>query len=524
MSKKPTKLEIENRFMTRRQFLFSGGTMLMLPPLLSLMPRSVLAQALNPSTRPKRLCLMPMLYGMYPTHLQPTVPANLLTRQNAPGSTSIGYSYAKLSELPDSLSYVVNESLSDLKGDLNIYAGLDQISHSGHTWGLFSGGVGGNNAEGRSIDVILPQSAAFKASFRGKEAVIRQGSWKQAGTSSHFYDRTKDASGRLLPGIENFIGMSGDREDGKIFEKLFSGVTQGSSSSIGSVTGVGRKEYLIDRVIDDFRELKNSRRISSVDKTLLSQFADNLYEVQSKIQVPAPLPTQACQKPNINFQLAANSRYDAPVADWDQYWRNIFEMVALAFSCDQSRIFTSEYFKPYGQDHHNIDDSEAEYFGTKHQKDWIHLMAQHLVRRLKGMKDPFGNGTETLLDNTLILWANEHSYRAFHGHANIPIMTFGRLGTETRSGYYMDFDQKSFGTGDKDREHRGFPQKMLLVAIMKSMGMTDAEIDREGDGKGFGNWPAGYWKDENSEYPMSDFYDMAYFNQYHSEPLPFFKV
>ncbi len=507
MKKKDTKTLNEERYISRRQFLIgSASTALMLPTLVSMLPKGLAQNML--SEKKLRLCLLPTEYGMRNDHL--------LGRAHSHPSMQVFQAaprirYGALSQLSGDISYIVDSKLTPYRNQMNLYNGLDLMSAYGHNFGGFSGSIGGREPNvGRSIDVIIEQSAAFKKNFKGSTPVIRQINHMWSGGFS--YDRKRDAKGNFLLGESNCVPIKSETNDGKIFNSLFAG--QSSSTPVTNDQGLSRRQLLVDSVLPDYTALKNHRRISGSDKSLLDQYVNTLHEIESNLQAPNAAPI-SCGGP-AGFKKQSGDRGE--IADWNQYWKNMFAMVVAAFACDQSRIYCGHYH-PYNSRHHDIDGSAAENYGSKHQKDWINLMVDNLIKPLKEIQDPFGGGS--LLDNTLVVWHNEHEGRG-HAHGNVPVMTFGGFGGRVRTGYFMDFKQDSSTLAL--REKRGFPMKMMLVSILEAMGVSRDEILREGDGNGFGSWPEFLARNSanNPVHLIREHYDLSYFASRHSSPLPFF--
>ncbi len=490
---------INERFVSRRQFLYGVGATIALPPLLSLMSKATASGLVTEKKR--RLCLLPTQFGMHLNHLVPDISAAAITHATHNNLPIPPIRMAALKDLgPNPLSYVIDQNMDDLRGDINTFAGLDLMSPYGHNFGFFCGsGMGYSPVYGRSIDAIIEDSAAFKASFKGVASAIR--SKNNPWTGPFFFDRQKDFEGKFLRGEENAISLPMHLHDGAIFQELFGRSVNPSAAETADIT---RRTLLVDLVYPDYAKLKANRRISTNDKYLLDKYIEEMHNVQTKLQSP-PL---ACGTPNFIESTNASGIYN-----WEQYWKNIFEMVILAFSCDQSRIYCGQYV-PGDDKHHAADESEAEYWGSKHQKEWIHMMTRHLVRGLKSTVDPFGNG-ESLLDNTLVLWHNEHSGRA-HGHHSIPVMTFGKLGGAVKSGYAFDYTQNTLNS--MGYRHWGYPSKMMMVTLLEAMGVTKAEYFLEGDGPN----TYGAWQKNLHNYSVKDIYDANFFEAHHNDPLPHF--
>ncbi len=521
---KSKKKLIEERFISRKQFLVGAGTTLALPTLVSLMPRAM-AQAA--SQKKLRLGLFGSVFGMNNINIAPYLNDNFNPPDSATSSKATAVSSYNGESIPrikatalsqlsglNQLSDVIDSAFNPYRSEMTFLRGLDQMTVSGHPKGFFSGsssneGTGGGLiSDGRSIDVIISESAAFKASFRGSNAVVRVSNYGQSADDDFFYDRNKSGSG-FASGFDNCKRFSPVVNDRKLFDSLFAGLGSGGGGSTPPPTTVDRRKLIIDLIKPDLDALSGHNRISNVDKQTLAQFSEGIYQIETNLVAP-PVATASCSKPNAYNYQSAN---DQEPANREQYWKNISEMMVIAFQCDISRILCGQlsYKQPAGfsDAHHSIDGSSANEYGSLEQRLWLTYLAKYLANGLKNVRDADGS---TILDNTLLVWHNEHSGRNLHLGNNVPCVTFGGLGGAVKKGYLIDYLQK---TGDNlgiADQYRGYPAKMLMVGIMEAMGVTDAEIQREGSGGKFGTWPG----------DVSALYTNSYFGSHHNKTLPYF--
>lgn len=498
---KKTKNHIKNRFSSRRQFLFQSGASLILPPLVSLLPRSVLAQSQTPV---RRLIFLTTEFGMHSDHIFKDSPQSAKVKAAIAGLPHL--KVAKLKDLDlDSnggLSYMASPQLSDLFGEMNIYQGLDRLGDVGHDFGVLAGVRGSRTpSNGRTIDYIIESSQAFKQSYQGRLPTIRV--MNSQSKNPMFFNRQIDPSTGLFKKGENTISWDRlYRSDGQVFFELF---VRGQDSGGSAALVKQRKQWLVDAVFEDYKNLKNSRRLASEDKTKLNDYVERIQELQRRVANPDNVIN--CQTPNIVAAIPAAQSGSSSGSG--RFSENICEMTRLAFACDASRMLSFHYH-PFDAAHHDMDRSTDDNYGSKHQRQVVEFFAEKLIRPLKNQQDPINGGR--LFDNCFFLFCNEHSTRAGHHPMNIPMMSFGDLGGSLKKGYLLDYRKNlaQFKEG-------GYPLKMLLVSLMRGMGMSQNEILSLGPTpNSFGLW---------TEYDRKAFgfirHRDPYFDTNHSNPLPF---
>ncbi|HVK60356.1 MAG TPA: DUF1552 domain-containing protein [Bdellovibrionales bacterium] len=465
---------INNRYFGRRQFLMGvGGHFLMLPVLTSMLPRA-LAQAVQAN---RRLALFPMEYGMHTKYLRP----DLATVASLMKTHKSGIKYASLASLPKPVSFVVDSSYSDLLSQMNLFRGLDFMQETVHTHGVFAGvpefvSDGHNNRIpvcGKTIDVIVEQSPAFKASFAGQLPTMRMSAGivqYSATDSTMSVDRAADGTPLPQPFLQG---------DENAFNKIFGGLIVPS----GGTPIEQRKLLVVDSIREDLGNLKNHRRISSEDKLMLDRFITGIDDLQRNLKRTATV----CSKPSSDFQLKAGARTTPETSKPEKYYDNIFEMATLAFACDQSRMLmvmnslAGNLFSQRFQ-HHAEDDINNE--GTDGQSWYIKQIAK-FARKLQGFPDPSGNGS--LLDNSLLIMINEHSERRSHSGRDLPVVTFGKLGGTVTAGNFIQYVHRQ-STRNGTVTDWGYAMKQLLVSAMAGMGVQKSQYIKEGDANGFGYW------------------------------------
>lgn len=465
---------------SRRTFLKGlGGSMFAVPFLQSLSPLQVLAQTPTPA---QRFLAITHLYGYCPTHYFPGYAADV--------KVSDDLYYKDLRTVTGPINPWLGTKLDAFKAKINLYEGLDITTGSlsygtGHesthaycaSYPSVYGDANGKKPvylEGSnfaSMDFILAKSRNFYPHLPKIEA-LRGG--EQFASSIPFFERT--GSGSLL-------GINVDRDPKILFNKAFS----------GSITDPTTKDQfeknLItfgDLVLDDYKAKMASRKISSEDKNLLSNFVDYIQETQARLKASDSLPPVSCTAPslrNITYtQDGGGNRIVAPTQHMD-FMKNMVDVIVAAFACDATRIGSLLFGSWNGIGDHTDSINVGTNF-VKNMQFNVDVFL-YLLQRMDSFTEANG---KTMLDNSLVFWTSEVSESQAHMTWSMPAVSAGSIGGKIKTGYYLDYRQKPIRTNAYNIPSPGRPYNQLLISFMSAFGLQPAEYNKYGDGGGFGRF------------------------------------
>jgi hypothetical protein len=239
------------------------------------------------------------------------------------------------------------------------------------------------------------------------------------------------------------------------FERLFSDPAEDPAVRAHRIA---RRKSVLDSVSKRYDKLMP--RLGSTDRQKLQQHLTALREIEQRLDAtdgsqcaaPGPAPTV---KPNV-------------IANIPQIGRAQMDIMVQALACDLTRVgsimwtnsASDKTFPWLGihEGHHELahrgdSDAHAKEALTKIYT-WYAEQLEYLIAKMKTVKE--GNGT--LLDNTLILWATEHSKGNVHDRHGMPFVLAGRAGGAVRPGRLLKF------SGD-------VPHNNLLVSCLNAMGV-----------------------------------------------------
>jgi hypothetical protein len=506
----------------------AGGAVLAMPLLQSLLPRSAEAQAV---TAPKRFIVLKSFSTQLVKQWYPAFTGNGYTLKNskysgskADGTTLLTqklvagapYTWAPLSDLRTDrgISGILGPKLNPFLDKLTLIRGLDFLPSVNHNFG----GLLGNFASCTkatpcdadslppvpTIDQVMAYSPKVYEATPGQRSLhISQG----VGDAMSYSN-----GGNAGSPVEQLKTRTNPRD---VFNDLFAGVT--IPDGPGAPTA-DPDALLVDKVIEQYRALKTSPRLSAEDKQKVEQHISLLAEVEARL---SSTPKLSCVKPAEPGSLDNNSGTDP--SDIQRKWDLFLDLVVAAIACDRTRVITIGVHKALGPGpdpdnaelsghYHSEDASGGTWHGLAHDfgnenarrmlagiNGWI---AQELFAKLVEKLDVPENGGSTMLDNSLVYWGNELGFN--HIAYSVPCLLAGSAGGFIKPGRYLDYidwDGHAYFSQEDGNVIKGIPHNRFLVTALQAMGLSPADYERDGQA-GYGStstngrdpnaWPTDY--------------------------------
>jgi hypothetical protein len=230
---------------------------------------------------------------------------------------------------------------------------------------------------------------------------------------------------------------------------------------------IERQRSILDAVTGQIRRLQGG--LGPTDRNRVAESLDAVREIERRIQ--------------ISDRQASNPQLDVPESpsgipdDHEEHTRLMFDLMALAFQADITRIATfmmarevsyrtfpklgiSEAFHPAS--HHQNSAARLE---TLAKINTFHVsLVAHLLDRLKNTPD----GDGSLLDHSLILYGSAMSNSNVHNHAPLPVLMAGGAVGRMKGGRHITYPE-------------GTPMSNLLLTILDKAGVPQ---ERVGDSTG----------------------------------------
>ena len=441
---------------SRRRFLRGLGACLALPSLESLLPRVSAAAAPGLATTaggvPLRMAFVYFPNGAIHEHFWP---------QGRGADFTFKRTLQPLEKMKQSV-----QVLSGLE-HRNAEPGPDGAGDHARANGAFLTGVrvkktaGADIHAGVSIDQVAAQQIGALTRFPSLElsadAVRKAGSCDSGYSCAYEYN---------LAWRSATTPLAGEPNPRLVFERLFGGGSRGERA--GNFTQRQQQQRsILDFVIDDARSLQ--RGLTHRDKDKLDEYLTNIREIEQRI-------ARAEQ-----FGTTPDPAVDTPAgipADYAAHIRLMYEMLALAFETDSTRVATfllahdgSNRAFPelsIAEGHHSL---------SHHRNDTAMIDKCALIDRfyaeqfawflekLEAAKDADGT---SVLHNSMIVYGCGNSDGNRHTHHNLPIVLAGQGGGALASGQFRTVEP--------------VPMCNLFLTMLDRMGVPP--VERFGDSTG----------------------------------------
>jgi Protein of unknown function (DUF1552) len=431
---------------SRRLLLGGGATLLGLPFLESLVPRAARAQALAAPVR--------VVYIYLPNGL------DMATFRPA----TVGGDYA----LPAMFT-----GLDALKSDFTIVTGLENVNakpdvagdHASGTSGFITCAHANKSQTDIKLGISADQVAAQKFGAATRLPSLQLGIDGGAGTGdcdsgySCAYTRNVSWTDAVTP-LPKII------DPAQAFNQLF----QGYDANASAAEAAKRRAYeksVIDFVLADVDGLRP--KLGATDQIKLDQYLTGVRELEKRVVDVGP--SVSCS-PGSPPPKGGNVEYPAQV-------KTMMDLIALAFSCDATRIVTFMFGNALsGRTHPFLGITAGHHDISHHMNDagklaqlaqigaWELQQLGYLLDKLKTAPDANG---QTLLYNSAVFCSSDVSDGNRHNHDDMPIVLGGHAGGKLTPGKHV-----SYTPGDKSAPKQKVSN--LLVTMLEASGVAGAQL------------------------------------------------
>ncbi len=267
----------------------------------------------------------------------------------------------------------------------------------------------------------------------------------RTGTISYSYE------GRPIPAENN---------PRRVFDRLF----RGDRSSLEKQReALQHRIRLVDAVLESSRDL--TRRLGRSDREKLDQYLTSLDEVEARLVASEQwidVPLKAQDHSHLNLDAHSGG-------EPTEYYRNMFDLIALAFDADITRSVAFMLNREDGmgisdtfplklglsRTHHNLshagDKEGQEQFGRYDR--FLSEQLAYFFERLDGYRDPGGS----VLDNSIVLFGSGAS--TTHNPTNLPTLVAGGVNMGLQHGQFW-----------RDGETR---LSNVYLSILRSLGVEE---------------------------------------------------
>src|SRR5262245_5144891 len=248
-----------------------------------------------------------------------------------------------------------------------------------------------------------------------------------------------------------------------VFERLF-GEGGNAESRMARTKKTGS---LLDSVLDEVKMLKS--RLGATDRSKLGEYLTSVREIEKRIQI-------AEQNGAASVLSLPDRPTDIP-QDFEEHAKLMFDLQALAFQADITRVFTlllarEASGRTYPQigvpdQHHPVSHhrNDPALIAKKQKIDTYHAsLFGYFLEKLKATAE----GDGSLLDHSMILYGGGMGDGNLHEHTNLPTVGAGKLGGTVKTGQHIAYPANT-------------PMSNLLVTMLDKAGVP---VDKLGDSTG----------------------------------------
>ncbi len=335
--------------------------------------------------------------------------------------------------------YALSETLTEIAAHRDDFTVLSGLCHP-LAWGghrvegpsfltgadILSGTPGADFKNSVSMDQVAAERIGSQTRFSSLELIKKSGS---AGSQS------------LLAWNREGTPLPGEHNPRAAFERLFIDESEGEKAKLANL--IRRRKSVLDAVLDDFHRLE--AKVGQRDREVLDQFATSVREVELRVSREEEWSRKP--RPKLDVQPPENMP-DGGIRDRGAHMRAMFDIMALAFQTDSTRVIT------YGVKDSGVPITEAgvqeahhglSHHGKNPEKlaklakiDRFHLKQfGYFLQKLKGTPD----GAGSLLDNCALLYGSGLGDGSAHSHKNLPLLLAGRAGGKLKPGQHLAFGE-----------------------------------------------------------------------------------
>ncbi len=243
------------------------------------------------------------------------------------------------------------------------------------------------------------------------------------------------------------------------FDRLFDGFAADPDAALRRIA---ERKVVLGAVGEDYQKL--IKKVGTADRIKLQAHLDAVRDIEMRLGSEGVIGG-ACVKPELGVVPKPTDVGNTPVIGKLQ-----MDLLAMALACDMTRVASimwnnSATAKPFpwlgiAEGHHELahrgDEDKDAFEKLTKINTWYAEQFAYLVAKLKSM--PEGEGS--VLDNTLLIWVNEHQKGNNHDRDQIPYVIAGGAGGAVKTGRWLQVPGK-------------VPHNNLFVSCMNAMGLPD---------------------------------------------------
>ena len=247
-----------------------------------------------------------------------------------------------------------------------------------------------------------------------------------------------------------------------VFERLFGD----GGNAAQRLERVKKTGSILDSVTLEISDL--DRTLGEGDRTKLNEYLDSVREIEQRIQNTEAQGVQNLELPERPIDIPDT---------FDEHTKLMFDLQALAFRADITRVFTMIVARELSprtypnigvpEQHHAMSHhrNDPDLIAKKAKIDTYHVqLFTYFLQKLQATPD----GDGSLLDQSLILYGGGMGDGNLHRHSDLPCLLAGKLGGQFKTGRHIAYPENT-------------PMANLLLNVLDKVGV---HLDKIGDSTG----------------------------------------
>lgn len=281
-------------------------------------------------------------------------------------------------------------------------------------------------ADGPSIDQVIADHIGSDTAFRSLELGIRA--------------NANDVQARIsYAGSGSPLPPTNDPVD--VYQRLFF-----RNQPLDPENPDSRRQGILDTVNEQYAELR--KKVGQEDREKLDKHASLVEDLERRLSLTPTPQADDCAPAAAPQDVLVDNETTMPTIS-----RNQLDLLAMAFACDLTRVASVQYSTGFnrirypwiddqGEGHslsHSGDSDTAAWEALTQRATWHAGEIAYFLDRLAEIPEDDGS----VLDNTLVLWANEVSRGNSHALTDIPYLICGNAGGVVRTGRFLQYEGAS---------------------------------------------------------------------------------
>jgi hypothetical protein len=243
----------------------------------------------------------------------------------------------------------------------------------------------------------------------------------------------------------------------KVFERMF-----GSGGSADDRMARNKEDRsILDAIMHQASDLQ--LKLGAQDRATMSDYLENVREIERRIQ-------RAGQQVSADLELP-DEPAGVPFA-YDQHVGIMFDMLALAYQADITRVFTFMMAREVSnRTYPQVGVPDGHHATSHHQnrpdkiEKLVKIQTYHLtlfakfLEKLRNTRD----GEGTMLDHAVILYGSNMSNSNAHNHFPLPTLVLGSAAGQMKGGRHLKYEDHT-------------PMANLLVSLLDKSGVKQETL------------------------------------------------